>query len=86
MCCDIRVGGWGEGSKCHFTVYLKHHFTLEMAERHELTLKLLVTDEEEEIVMAMLNQYGFDFRKIGELYFVNLMFAINLQTTNYRNL
>jgi len=40
-----------------------------MAERHELTLTLLVTAEEEETVIAMLNHYGFQFKKIGELEF-----------------
>ena len=39
----------------------------EMAERHELTLTLLVTAEEEETVIAMLNHYCFQFQKIGEL-------------------
>ena len=43
-----------------------------MAERHEITLKLLVTAEEEDIVTGMLSHYGFDFRKIGELHFTFL--------------
>ena len=40
-----------------------------MAERHELSLKLIVNDEEEETVTEMLNHYGFIFRKCGELQF-----------------
>jgi hypothetical protein len=44
--------------------------TLDMAERHTLTLQLLVTAEEEEIVMGMLNHNGFEFTKMGELHFM----------------
>jgi hypothetical protein len=43
-----------------------------MAERHELTLKLLVTAEEEETVTEMLNHCGFEFKKIGELQFCDV--------------